>query len=104
MINPVTLHVRDRAPGSDGRLRAITAHAHSRHSISVVAGALHDGARAKGARGIQPDDYVFRESVSFAHWQDVWDYFSCREYAALATLLRHEVERAASQSGAPADT
>ncbi|MEO7917208.1 MAG: hypothetical protein ABIR16_06150 [Dokdonella sp.] len=74
--------------------------------VMVWAGLLHDSAAGKPQHEIGVSDYVQRETVSFARWTDVWEYFETDpHFAPLLAVLRVTVEeRIASGANLSAQT
>jgi hypothetical protein len=91
MVGTTSLHVREPAPRDDGTYAAVTVRDQSPLGVMVWAGRMLAQAVGKAASEIDIRDYVSAEKVSFARWDDVWDYFADREYATLLEDIRKEI-------------
>ena len=92
MLRKGTLHAREPEAMHDGKFKAVTLINKPPHGVMVWAGSLYPSAKDKSATDIDVGDYASSEKVSFCQWSDVWEYFASREYAALVSQLRSEVQ------------
>ncbi len=92
MLRKGRLHVREPDALNDGTFRAVTLINKPPHGVMVWAGRLYAVAGDKNAEDIEIGDYQASEKVSFCQWADVWEYFASREYAALVSDLRSQVQ------------